>query len=213
VSKIYRTLGWLLLICALLVGAARAVAIRWWQVPPNDLELGASVGPSLRAGDWVLLWRLTRPGVGDLVVCPDPDDPGNVVIGRIAAQAFDEVVLNGQHVLINGVEPDEEYNCTELHFSFQDPDTLKEETVACGMENLADKVHMRAKSADRRQRRKFKKKVESGRVFLLSDNRPYPFDSRHYGTVERHTCKETIFFRLSSKAGFFDAANRLEYIH
>jgi hypothetical protein len=40
----------------------------------------------------------------------------------------------------------------------------------------------------------------------------HPFDSRHFGTVDRRTCTEKVFFRLVSKDGFFDAANRLSSI-
>jgi len=212
VDKVYRFLAWVLLIAALVVGIARSVAIRWWQVPATDPELAASIGPSLRGGDWVLLWRLTRPGIGALVLCPDPDEPGNVVMGRIAAQAGDNVVVQGDDVTVNGKPFDVEYNCTEQTFSLIDPDSLKQVSVHCDMENLGETLHMRGYDPDKKNRRKFEKTVESGRVFLLSDNRAYPFDSRHFGTLERHTCKETIFFRLISQDGFFDVPNRLTVI-
>lgn len=211
-QKVYRFLAWSLLIAGLLVGILRLTALRWWQLPMNDPELAASVAPSLSGGDWILLWRLTRPGQGDLVLCPDPDNPTNVVIGRIAAEAQDEVVIHGQDVLLNDRTPDIEYNCTERMFSVVDPDSLETEEIYCDMENINDVLHKRGYSTEKRKRRSFKKRVESGQVFLLSDNRAHPFDSRHFGTVDRSSCQETIFFRLFSKDGFFDVANRLQAV-
>jgi signal peptidase I len=216
VEKVYRIAGWTVLVAAALVAILRIVAIRWWQVPSQsaDPELAASIAPSLEGGDWVLSWRLTRPGKGDLVVCPDPDDPSNIVMGRIVGETGDKVSIDGQDVLLNGVKPSIEYNCTEQTFSLVDPDTTKEVQVFCDMEDIGDKLHMRAHNRLLRttKARHFEKTVEPGRVFLLSDNRVHPFDSRHFGTVDRQSCKETVFFRLVSERGFFDHARRLNYI-
>lgn len=212
-EKVYRFVAWCLLIVAILVGVARGLAIRWWQLPLGDPELSASIAPSLAGGDWVLLWRLTRPGLGDLVMCPDPDDPNNVVIGRIAAEANQTVVINGEDVSVDGKTFGIEYNCTEQTFSVTDPDSLKEESLYCDMEEIGEKLHMRGYgSSKKRSARKYKKVVGSGEVFLLSDNRSFPFDSRHYGVIDRRTCTETVFFRLVSKAGFFDVKTRLTTI-
>lgn len=211
-QKVYRLLAWSVVLLGVLIGALRLTAIRWWQLPTNDPELAASVAPSLRGGDWILLWRLTRPGKGDLVVCPDPDDPTNVVVGRIAADANDEVVINGQEVMVNDHKFEIEYNCTERMFSIVDPDSLEPKEIYCDMENINDVLHKRGYAADERTRRSFKKRVESGRVFLLSDNRAHPFDSRHFGTLERSSCHETVFFRLVSKDGFFDVGSRLQVV-
>ncbi len=217
VQRVYRYLAWALLVAAAAVAVLRATALRWWQVPSGepklgDPELAASIAPSLRGGDWILLWRLTRPGTGDLVLCPDPDDPSNVVIGRIVAEAHDEVVIHGQEVYVNGEQFDVEYNCTDRTFKVVDPDSLEEEEIYCDMEDVGGVLHKRGYGAEKRQRRKFTKQVESGKVFLLSDNRAHAFDSRHFGTVDRHSCQETIFFRLVSEKGFFDVEGRLQAI-
>jgi signal peptidase I len=213
VQKVYRFLAWVVL---LLVGAgaiARATALRWWQVPTGDAELAASIAPTLSAGDWVLVWHLTRPALGDLVVCPDPADPGLVVMGRIVAEANDEVVIHGTDVLVNGKPFDIEYNCTERSFSVVDPDSLKEVELFCDMESVGGKLHKRGYRGDvRKDRGKFAKRVGSGQVFLLSDNRLHAFDSRHFGTVDRDSCKERVFFRLVSDKGFFDVEHRLNAI-
>lgn len=213
-EKVYRYVGWTLLVTAALVVLLRTVAIRWWQLPLQsvDAELAASIGPSLQGGDWVLLWRLTQPSKGDLVMCPDPDDPTNVVIGRIAAEGGDLVSMDGQAVLLNGAKPEIEYNCTEQTFSLIDPDTVKQVEIFCDMEDIGDKLHMRGHAGSMNKKGRYEKRVEPGKIFLLSDNRVHPFDSRHFGTLNRDQCKETVFFRLVSNAGFFDQPNRLTFI-
>jgi hypothetical protein len=46
----------------------------------------------------------------------------------------------------------------------------------------------------------------------VSDNRQFPWDSREFGAVPRATCTEAVVFRLVSKDGFFDVANRFTLI-
>ncbi len=214
-DKVNRFVAWTLLVIALLIGIGRLVAFRWWQVPMGDPELEASIVPTLRGGDWVLLWNLTRPGPGDLVMCPDPDDPSNVVIGRIMGQAGDEVVIDKQEVFINGAKPHIEYNCTENRYSLIDPDTLKEAEVFCDMEDIDGSLHMRGyigEAFDKKKRPRYTRQVDANEVFLVSDNRAFPFDSRHYGNLVRTTCKETIFFRIIGKEGFFEVERRFQYV-
>lgn len=214
-EKVYRFVGWTALALLALIAVARLVALRWWQVPARgvDPELAASIAPSLDGGDWVLLWRLTRPGLGDLVVCPDPDDPTNVVIGRIAAEEGDLMSIDDQLVVINEMRPDIEYDCTDQAFSLADPDTTKDVEIYCDMEEIGEKLHMRGHNGSiKSKRRHFEKRVEPGKVFLLSDNRVHPFDSRHFGTLDRASCTETVFFRLVSEKGFLDHERRLTYI-
>src|SRR5690606_10146167 len=155
-------------------------------------------GPTLRAGDWVLLWRLTRPSVGDLVLCPDPDDAANVVMGRVAADAGDRVTIHGQKVVVDDQTFDVEVNCTDRMFSMLHPVSRKEVEIFCDMENVNGVRHTRGYQPEGRLLRKFATRVESGKIFLLSDNRAYPFDSRHFGTIDRLSCQETVFFRLVS---------------
>ena len=54
--------------------------------------------------------------------------------------------------------------------------------------------------------------VPTGEVFLLSDNRLFPYDSRDFGTVPRHTCREAVFFRLWGLEGFQHPDTRFTYI-
>jgi len=212
VQKLTRFLVWSLVVVAAVVGALRATAIRWWQVPPTDTELGASIAPTLRAGDWVLSWRLTKPGLGSLVQCPEPDDASAIVIGRIVAREGQTVSLLGPDLRVDGKAYPIEYNCTEKKLTVISPDTLKPVELACDMEDIAGRLHMRAHGVPETTPRPFQAMVPSGEVFLASDNRVHPFDSRHFGTLPEKGCRESVFFRLVSRDGFFDVEHRLDYI-
>ena len=99
--KLLRFLFWVALVLGILIAFLRLTAIRWWRVPSNDPYLTASISPSLRGGDLILLWRLTKPAFSDLVLCPEPKQPGRVVIGRIAGVGRDELEITGADIKVN----------------------------------------------------------------------------------------------------------------
>ncbi len=78
-----RWLLWSVAALGVMVVLLRLTAIRLWKVPEGDPYLDASVAPSLKGGDWVLLWRMTPPALGALVLCPEPKHPERVVVGRM----------------------------------------------------------------------------------------------------------------------------------
>jgi len=208
--KIVRFLVWTLLIVAAGVGLLRAVAIRWWRVPEDDPILEASVTPSLKSGDLVLLWRLTAPSFGDLVLCPDPEADERIVVGRIVAEAGDRIAIRDEKPTLNDKPAQTERACED--FEVTDPTTGQVVRGFCQIEALSGHSHERGRVKESRVGAPVDKEVEAGRVFLLSDNRTFPYDSRDFGTVERATCKESIVFRITSREGFFDAEHRFSVI-
>lgn len=211
--KMFRFLFWLALIVGSVIGVLRLTAIRWWRVPQNDQYLTASISPSVRAGDLILLWRLTRPGFGDLVLCPEPGHPDRVVIGRLVGETRDELQVSGSSITINGKHQTDEGNCKLRTFTERDPASGVEVEQSCSMEELGGGVHMRGDVPSESARpAEVKTKVPAGMVWLVSDNRLFPYDSRDFGPVARETCAETVFFRLVSAAGFFDTSARNQYI-
>ena len=193
------------------IGLARLVALRWWRVPSDDPVLEASIAPTLRGGDLVLLWRATPPRFGDLVVCPEPDAPDRVVVARIVGEQGDSVVVVESNVTLNGKQAQTERACEP--FEVIDPNTGQEVKQRCDIEALDGQAHMRGSTAGQRLAPSpQEREVGTGHVFLLSDNRQYPYDSRDFGTVERATCREAVVFRLVSKDGYFDQPNRFTFI-
>jgi signal peptidase I len=211
-GKLFKITLWVAAVLGLLIGVARLTCIRWWRIPQGDPILAASITPTLEAGDLVLLWRATAPPFGSLVVCPDPEDPSAVVVGRIVGEPGDTVTIEGDTLVVNDRRIFTESACAE--FQVEDPSTGDVVDQSCEIEALPGTPHMRGSSGGRAlQEIKTTRELSEGNVFLASDNRAYPHDSRHYGAVERATCKESIFFRLVSKRGYFDVKRRLTYVN
>jgi signal peptidase I len=210
---ILRLLMWTAIIAVVLIGAARSVAIRWWQVPINDPWLQASVEPSLRGGDWILLWRLTQPGFGDLVLCPEPNAPERVVIGRIIGEAGDKISIEGSAVSINGHLFPTERACSPHLVIVNHPRDGQPIEQQCQMEDLSGTLHPRASTAGQTETpQPVEAKVPEGYVFLVSDNRLFPLDSRDFGPIERKNCRESVIFRLWGLNGFYDVSRRFTFI-
>jgi len=208
--KLLRFLVWTALVLGLLVGVARLVAIRWWQVPDNDRYLEASVAPTLRGGDWVLLWRLTKPKFGDLVLCPEPGHEDRPVIGRILAEEGDRIAINGAQVRRNNKVSETEHACSA--FKVAAPDTGAEVEQACQVEALAGPPTC-AGDHWPPGRTQVHGSAGGGRPGVPGQRQPaLPYDSRDFGQVPRDGCKEFVFFRVIGKNGWFDSESRLAYI-
>jgi len=214
-GKLLRVVIWTALVVGVIAGALRLTCIRWWRVPTDDPILETSIAPTLRGGDWVLLWRATAPHFGSLVICPDPDNAGRFVIGRVLGEANDQLTIDGDRIQVNEHDARTETACSDSTFTVNDPDTGSEVTQQCQLEEVGGILHMRGSNGglDRAPPVPTTRTVGAGNIFLVSDNRAYPYDSRMYGAIDRSLCKESIFFRLVSKRGFGDVDSRLTYIH
>ncbi|HTV18186.1 MAG TPA: signal peptidase I [Polyangiaceae bacterium] len=214
-SGFIRVLGFTVLTLGALVGVLRLTCLRWWQVPPDDAELAASISPTLGPGDWVILWRATSPGFGDLVMCPDPEDPEEVFIGRIAAEGGDQFKIDETGMItVNNSRMRSERACESAKFTIENPRTGDEIELRCDIELLGGVHHPRALPPPKTTIKPVAvtREVEPGSLFLISDNRLFPFDSRDFGPLPKASCKEAIKFRLVSRLGFSDVKSRLTVI-
>ena len=214
-GKWLRLLAWTAIIIGSVIGLARATAIRWWRVPTmdRDPDLVASLGPTLLGGDLVIAWRLTKPGLGDLAVCEDPEDPRRVVIGRIAAEGGEQITVEGSQFTVDGKRVETERACLPNTFEAEHPDTGEAIEQHCQVEVMRGQSHMRgAVPPDGPEPAGDSAEVPPGHFYLLSDNRLLPYDSRHYGTVEQSKCSESVVFRLVGRAGYADAESRFTFI-
>jgi signal peptidase I len=213
-AKFLRIVLWTSLIIAALIGVLRLTAIRWWQLPLDDRYFEASVAPELHGGDWVILWRASAPKYGDLVLCPEPKT-NRPVIGRIIGDPGDHVKIDRSSLTVNGSPIRVDSSCDK--FQVRDPSNGNEVEQSCSLEIVGGRTHPRGNALDSQTELKSSEAaaefdVPSGQVFLVSDNRALPWDSRDFGPVDRALCAETVVFRLVSKDGFFDVPNRLTLI-
>lgn len=213
-AALLRFLLWTALVLGALGLFLHLTVLRVWRVPVNDPVLQASLAPTLQPGDLVLLWRLTEPTFGDLVLCPEPDYPERVVIGRVFAEGGDSIEFVKGAPKVNGKDFKPERQCSPTHFTVVHPDDeSKEVKQNCYWEAMANRVHMTGDVAGHGARRDWEKvDVPPGQLFLVSDNRLFPYDSRDYGPVVRDTCRETVVFRLVSRLGWGDRDARLTVI-
>jgi signal peptidase I len=215
-SSIIRVLGFTILTLGALIGVLRLTCLRWWQVPEDDPDLAASIAPTLAPGDWLILWRATSPGFGDLVLCPDPEEPSEVFIGRIAAEGGDTLKINEMGGLtINNSTIRSERACESPKFTIVNPRSGAEMELRCDIETMGGVHHQRALVPTPKTPLKpqtMTREVEAGSVFLISDNRLFPFDSRDFGPLPQASCKEAVIFRLVSRLGFSHVRTRLTWI-
>lgn len=215
-SGFIRVFGFTVVALGIIVGVLRLTCLRWWQVPEDDADLAASIAPTLSPGDWVILWRATAPGFGDLVLCPDPEDPSEVFIGRIAGEGGDTLKIDEMGMLtINNSRIRSERACETQKFTVANPRSGAEVELRCDIETMGGVHHQRALVPSPKTPLKpvsMTREVEPGSVYLISDNRLFPFDSRDFGPLPKASCGEAFIFRLVSRLGFSHVNSRLTWI-
>lgn len=212
-SKFLKAVLWTAIALGLIGGLLRALLFVTWTLPGDELLLGASVEPTLRTKDTIVLLTRGKRGFGDLVRCKDPDDPTKFLIGRILGVEGDVIELKGRRVYVNNKVYDIKQACPEGRYWFIHPNTEAEVEMQCGVVEMGGGWHYRGNEKKAVQPTAFKAEVGEGMVFLLSDNIDFHDDSRDYGTLEASSCTEKIVFRLWGEAGFKDADRRMMFIH
>ncbi|MBI5537798.1 MAG: signal peptidase I [Deltaproteobacteria bacterium] len=210
--KYWRGFLWGGLIIGTIVTLLRVFLLRIWVVPTDDKLMAASVAPSLAPGDVVLLFTAGTPGFSDLVRCTDPEEPRRFVIARIAGEAGDNVLIEGPTVIVNEKRATLEHACSPHMVTILDPNTDSPVEIKCDFETLGGSSHKRGTRAMGDVAR-VERAIPQGFVWLLSDNRAYPDDSRLFGAVRPESCDGRIIFRIWSAKGFFDTANRFTWIN
>jgi signal peptidase I len=211
-QRFLRFVTWTVAVCAIVGALLRLVLFEPWTLPEGDAWLGASVAPTLAAGDTVLVLTRGTPEFSDLVRCRDPEDPNRWVVGRIVGLGGDTVSLTGGILQVNNRRYDSMDACDKRTIVVKHPASGQNIELDCGRADTGGGWHFRATSKTPNPRDDVKKEVGPGRVFVLSDNRLMHDDSRDFGTLPIESCKDRIVFRLWSSKGFADSANRFNVI-
>lgn len=207
-----RFLAWTLVLLVLAVGALRLFVFEPWTVPDDD-RLAASVAPTLAAGDTVLLLSLGTPRVGDLVRCTDPEKSGGFMVARVVAKGGDQVAVDGDTVTVNRYVFHPSERCEENDLSVTLASRGRRATVECRRLEMAGGSHFIGRIAGVSATPVESVTVARGRLFLVSDNRSAPHDSRDFGEVPLASCDRRVVFRAWSARGWSDVARRLTPIH
>lgn len=210
-QKLGKVLAWTAGILVALVVVLRLLVLTAWKVP-EEATFAASVAPTMNGGDTVLVLTRGTPGFGDLVRCPDPDEPAKFVVGRIVGVEGDIVEIQGRNVLVNGKSYNSSQGCPPRKYAVRHPNTQAEVELECGVVEMGGGWHYRGKAKTNIAPVSTRTEVGKGMVFLLSDDIDFHDDSRDFGTVERAKCGERIFFRLWSERGWADADARLSWV-
>lgn len=208
--KFLKFIAWTTGIIAVVVLILRATVLRVWTIPDDDV-LGASLAPTLAAGDVVLVWTVGERGANDLVRCTDPEDPQRWVMGRVYATAGDTISLENGIVTLNGRRYNTSENCVNGTVTIQDPGSGHTKELSCARIEFAGGWHFIALGTDAAGKDP-QHKVGPGRFYLVSDNRADHEDSRDFGAIDATTCRDKVVFRLWSKEGFGDDAHHFDYI-
>jgi signal peptidase I len=204
--KVLRVLVWVAIGCAVIAALTYAV-FDPWTIPGDDPQLNASIEPTLSAGDVVLVTRSKGATDGALVRCADPDAAGRFVIGRVVAHSGDTIEMASSTLIVNGKPSTASVACDPAMVHIKNPATQEEEELSCLLEDQGGGLHPILRST-KIPSKDFKKEVEPGKSYLLSDNRVMHLDSRDYMGVVPSSCQR-VALRLWGAQGWLDTRKRL----
>jgi signal peptidase I len=210
--RIGRVTLWSSIVLGVTGGALRLLLVRTWVVPSDDPIMSASIAPSLSPGDVVVLLHAGRPSFGDLVRCTDPDEPRRWVIGRIVGEAGDTVHVDAMTLHVNNKKAVKATVCSTRTVTVRDPTTNSPVEIQCDVEEIGGSAHKRGIRTGEWSVPTVEKTVPQGFIWLVSDNRAYPNDSRHYGAVKPETCDSRVIFRLWGAKGYGDVESRFTFV-
>ena len=210
-EKALKFLLWTLGILAVLAGIGRAFLFETWTVP-MDPVLAASVAPTLRGGDYVLVLTVGDVKWGDLVRCTDPDHADRYAVGRVMGMPGDDVEIKAGVLRVNGMRYDAVEACKETKIEVLHPDSETPVEMHCSRVEIGNNWHFRATGTKYVAPNDVHHTTSSNHYYLLSDNRDFHDDSRDFGDISTELCTQRVFFRLWGKDGWLNSEERLTVI-
>ena len=154
-----------------------------------------SMVPNLVAGDLFLVKTVGAMGMGDVAVCENPEDPGNLVVLRIVGIPGQTIKIARNHLMIDGDMVEREMVEPLLYEDNTSGEQLSY-AVKIGQEYIGGRLYEVAlmdRAAGREQR---ETEVPAGHFYLLGDNRNMAHDSRNFGAVPIKSCIGRAVFLL-----------------
>jgi signal peptidase I len=178
-----------------------------WVIPSDDPSLSAGIQPTLSAGDRILVRRGGIPKDGELARCQRPDEPGKYVIARVFGVEGETVEVNNERTATNGRGVATRFGCGTVNVVH--PVSGELEALSCSVEDNGAFTYSVLLHPTVREGRHVGK-VESGKMFLVSDDRHLHLDSRDFGLVDASTC-EHVVFRLWGET-YSDSSHRFNML-
>lgn len=207
---------WGILVFGILFGVLRYWVIDFYEVPdvPNEAVNWANA-PNLEPGDRVLVWRLGKPHIGDVVRCNDPSAPPEtprMLNGRVIGIGGDKIEMGDNVLRINGFRISTAA-CSNLARKVMD-ESGEMVDLSCFSEELGGSKHDVQQLANPPPAAPVELVVKPGTFFILSDNRsaPWAHDSREVGLINEDQCTQRLAVRLISKAGWGDSERRMGFL-
>lgn len=197
-------------------GVLRYWLIDFYTVPDVPTEaINWSNAPNLEPGDVVLVWRVGKPHIGDVVRCPDPTAPPEAprwMNARVVGITGDKIDINEGQLKINGFRVPTSA-CQGKPRKVID-ETGSEVEMNCYSEELGGGKHDVQVLPNVAHQPQLELVVAPGKLFLLSDNRsvPWNYDSRVAGQIDVDTCTQRLAVRLVSKVGWKDSERRMGFL-
>ncbi|AKU96940.1 hypothetical protein AKJ09_03604 [Labilithrix luteola] len=163
-----------------------------WVVPGTDTSFAASIQPTLKPGDRILVQRGSVPRVGQLARCLHPLASETYVVGRVFGEGRDRVEMRNESVSVNGKPVATRHGCPSERVVH--PVSGQETELTCVVEENGAFTYSALVNRDYPEGGGAST-VESGKLYLVSDNRHLHQDSRDYGLVDASTC-EHVLYRL-----------------
>lgn len=178
-----------------------------WVVPSDEPALTAALLPTLSPEDRILTRRGSTPKVGELNRCLRGDGSGKYIVGRVFGTIGDEVDIDNERVTTNGKGVPTRFGCGTV--SVVHPVSGEAVSLSCSVEDNGAFTYGVLVHPEHREGRTTAK-VESGMVYLVSDDRHLHLDSRDFGPVDASTC-EHVVFRLWGQS-FSDSKHRFNIL-
>jgi signal peptidase I len=211
VRSLLKFLAWTAGILATIVAILYFFVFDVWTVQKDDPQFSASLAPTLRPDDVLLVSRHGTPARGSLVRCLDPDAAGRYVVARVTGMPGEVVHIKQERVTLdNQTGSSSPGACETPKITLPHPQTQADVELDCARDGLTGVEHGVLTSRSSVQA-DVESKVDPGRVYLVSDNRHFHLDSRDFGAVDPANCKH-IVFRLWSGEGYGDSAHRFTLI-
>jgi signal peptidase I len=205
--ELLKLIAFFVLIAVLLLGVARAFFV---GVVQTD---NYSMVPTLLAGDTFLVFTKAKLALGDIAVCQDPTNSGQLVVGRVMAREGETLSIEDDIVQWNNWKV-ESVPVSPLEYLDRTSGEELKRRMTTSLERFGGRTFSVAHVSRGRRRNLKNTPVQEG-LFLLGDNRNLARDSRDFGTVETQKCIGRAFFILDparDNGDFFHEQRRFTWI-